>query len=383
MLFVLNVYSKPSLQHRFRELFRKARAVAGDGPLLVAGDFNAPHAAWGYARETPKGRRLWEDSADQRLELIANPADPTRRGNSACVDTLPDLAFVANIANAQWHNMQEDLGSDHSIIEIQIDTGQHTRVCHFESAGKARGRRLRLVEWDAFRKTRKERERRDRPITNIDEWTETLRADVDAATHEVPPEANLQVIDSRLLHMWEAKQALLKRWKCQRHNRTLRRRIAKLDRDTEEHAFQVCRAQWEETCNGLETQMRGASAWRLFRHLLDPEETKTAQGHKIRRLVRDFGCTPDEFLEAVRERYFRTGERLQHAMYDGDDNEKLDAEFSEAEIRAVLSSLNTRSAPGPDRVTNKTLRNLDDESITRLTAYVNECWREGSLPNAC
>ncbi|KAH7943186.1 hypothetical protein HPB52_006231 [Rhipicephalus sanguineus] len=52
--------------------------------------------------------------------------------------------------------------------------------------------------------------------------------------------------------MWEAKQALLKRWKRQRHNRTLRRRIAKLDRDTEEHAFQVCRAQWEETCNGLE-----------------------------------------------------------------------------------------------------------------------------------
>ncbi|KAM7295667.1 hypothetical protein ISCGN_025164 [Ixodes scapularis] len=57
-LFVLNVYSKPSMQHRFGELFRKARAVAGDGPLLIAGDFNAPHAAWGYGRETLKGKRL-------------------------------------------------------------------------------------------------------------------------------------------------------------------------------------------------------------------------------------------------------------------------------------------------------------------------------------
>ncbi|KAM7301181.1 uncharacterized protein ISCGN_016721 [Ixodes scapularis] len=81
--FVLNVYSKPSLQHRFGELFRRARAVAGDGPLLIAGDFNAPHAAWGYGRETPKGKRLWEDSQDQGLEFIVNPADPTRRGNSA------------------------------------------------------------------------------------------------------------------------------------------------------------------------------------------------------------------------------------------------------------------------------------------------------------
>lgn len=90
-LFVLNVYSKPSMQHRFGELFRRARAVAGDGPLLIAGDFNAPHAAWGYGRETLKGKRLWEDSQDQGLEFIANPSDPTRRGNSACADTLPDL----------------------------------------------------------------------------------------------------------------------------------------------------------------------------------------------------------------------------------------------------------------------------------------------------
>ncbi|KAM7301182.1 uncharacterized protein ISCGN_016722 [Ixodes scapularis] len=249
--FVLNVYSKPSLQHRFGELFRRARAVAGDGPLLIAGDFNAPHAAWGYGRETPKGKRLWEDSQDQGLEFIVNPADPTRRGNSACVDTLPDLAFVANVAAAQWQNAQEDLGSDHSLIEIRIDTGQHGRRSSSDGDGnrKARGRRLRIVEWDAFCKTRKERERGDGPITNIDVWTETLRRDVDAATREVPPEANLEVIDSRLLHIWGAKRALLDRWRRQRDNRTLGRRIAKLDRDIEEHVFQVCGAQWEETCN--------------------------------------------------------------------------------------------------------------------------------------
>ncbi|KAG0410944.1 hypothetical protein HPB47_011919 [Ixodes persulcatus] len=192
--------------------------------------------------------------------------------------------------------------------------GQHGRGSRSVGDGdrKARGRRLRIVEWDAFRKTREERERGDGPITNIDEWTETLRRDVDAATREVPPEANLEMIDSRLLHMWEAKRALLERWRHQRHNRTLRRRIAKLDRDIEEHAFQVCRAQWEETCNGLETQLSSASAWRLFRHLLDPDETRTTQGHKIRRLVLDFGGTPDDFLEAVRERYFRGGETVLH-----------------------------------------------------------------------
>lgn len=375
-LFVLNVYSKPTLQHRFGELLRRASTAANGAPLLVAGDFNAPHGAWGYTRETLKGKHLWEDSQDQRLELIANPADPTRRGNSVSADTLPDLAFVSNVTAVSWQNTQEDLGSDHSLIEITVDTGPSVRGTYSEGTG----RRLKLVQWDAFRKKRAEGGRGDEPITDIDEWTATLNRDVDAVTCHIPPEAKLEVIDSRLLHMWEAKQALLKRWKRQRHNRALRKRIAQLDREIEEHAFQVCRAQWEDLCNGLERQMRGASAWRLFRHLLDPEDTRAAQSHKTRRLVTDH--KGDDLLGAIRDRYFKSAESVQHPDYNGVANEQLDAEFSEAEIRNVLFELNTRSAPGLDRVSNKALRNLDDESISRFVSYINECWQRGSLPEA-
>ncbi|KAH6946086.1 hypothetical protein HPB50_011599 [Hyalomma asiaticum] len=164
-LFILNVYSKPTLQHRFGELLRRASAAANGEPLLVAVDFNAPHGAWGYTRETPKGKRLWEDSQDQRLELIANPADPTRRGNSVSADTLPDLAFVSNVTVASWQNTQEDLGSDHSLIEIAVDTGPS--ICGTHSEGK--GRKLKIVQWDAFRKKRAEGGRGDEPITDIDE----------------------------------------------------------------------------------------------------------------------------------------------------------------------------------------------------------------------
>ncbi|KAH7939170.1 hypothetical protein HPB52_008040 [Rhipicephalus sanguineus] len=299
-LFVLNVYSKPSLQHRFGDLLRRASTAANGAPLLVAGDFNAPHGAWGYTRETLKAKHLWEDSQDQRLELIANPADPTRGGNSVSADTLPDLAFVSNVTAVSWQNTQEDVGSDHSLIEITVDTGASVRGTYSEGTG----RRLKLVQWDAFRKKRAEGGRGDEPIADIDEWTATLNRDVDAVTCHIPPEAKLEVIDSRLLHMWEAKQALLKRWKRQRHNRALRKRIAQLDREIQEHAFQVCSAQWEDLCNGLERQMRGASAWYLLRHLLDPEDTRAAQSHQTRRLVTDH--KGDDLLGAIRDRYFNT-----------------------------------------------------------------------------
>lgn len=102
------MYSRPKGKHRFSTLLRKAREAAGDGPLLIAGDFNAPHAAWGYGHETPKGRRLWEDAQNEGLELVADPSAPTRRGNSVCADTSPDHTFTKNIAAARWDNTQED-----------------------------------------------------------------------------------------------------------------------------------------------------------------------------------------------------------------------------------------------------------------------------------
>lgn len=46
-----------------------------------------------------------------------------------------------------------------------------------------------------------------------------------------------------------------------------------------------------------------------------------------------------------------------------------------------MALLRTRSAPGPDEVTNKMLRNLDDDSVTALTAYFNKCRTVGSLPS--
>ncbi|KAH7961664.1 hypothetical protein HPB52_011175 [Rhipicephalus sanguineus] len=187
-LFVLNVYSKPTLQHRFGELLRRASTAANGAPLLVAGDFNAPHGAWGYTHETLKDKHLREDSQDQRLELIANPADPTRRGNSVSADTLPDLAFVSNVTAVSWQNTQEDLGSDHSLIEITVDTGTSVRGTYSEGTG----RKLKLVQWDAFRKKRAEGGRGDEPITDIDEWTAMLNRDVDAVTCHIPPEAKLE-----------------------------------------------------------------------------------------------------------------------------------------------------------------------------------------------
>ncbi|KAM7289972.1 hypothetical protein ISCGN_030100 [Ixodes scapularis] len=60
----------------------------------------------------------------------------------------------------------------------------------------------------------------------------------------------------------------------------------------------------------------------------------------------------------------------------------MDREIAEAEVRSAISKLKPNSAPGPDGITNRTLRNLDDSSITDITDYINTCWREGRIPES-
>lgn len=92
--------------------------------------------AWGYKFESPKGRNLWLDAQQEGLTLVTDPSTPTRRGNSVCVDTTPDLTFTKNISDTQWINTQQDLGSDHSIIEITVRAGPR----------KHKGKKLKIVD---------------------------------------------------------------------------------------------------------------------------------------------------------------------------------------------------------------------------------------------
>ncbi|KAH9371524.1 hypothetical protein HPB48_017176 [Haemaphysalis longicornis] len=70
-----------------------------------------------------------------------------------------------------------------------------------------------------------------------------------------------------------------------------------------------------------------------------------------------------ELLEAVRDIYLPPTPKSQLPPYSGLANLELDRDITEAEVRAALTKLRSNSAPGPDEITNKALRNLDDKSI--------------------
>lgn len=205
-------------KHKFKNLFQKTLRLAGENPVVIGGDFNAPHTTWGYLYTRAKGRDLWNDSQELGLTLVTDPATPTRVGTALNRDTTPDLTFTKNIEKATWHNTLEDLGSDHRILELHVREGPN----------RPKERQIKLVDWELFRRTREKTHQRS--IADIEQWTKELSDDVKAATKIAPPESNLDKCDSRLLHMWEAKQSLQNRLSGQKHNRKLRKRIALLNK---------------------------------------------------------------------------------------------------------------------------------------------------------
>lgn len=85
-------------------------------------------------------------------------------------------------------------------------------------------------------------------------------------------------------------------------------------------------------------------------------------------------------LKRLAQKYLLLGtvaDGVAYSVYKEMPNSVLDEPFMVGEIRRVLHDLNGRSAPGPGHITNKALRNLEDESTNFLTDEINRIWKEG------
>lgn len=103
----------------------------------------------------------------------------------------------------------------------------------------------------------------------------------------------------------------------QRHNRTLRKKIAELNREIEEHAQHLCRQKWEETCNDMDNQLGLAKTWNLLRYLLNPEETKTAHRQNINKIIHAYKGTEQDLLKEVAVKYISQAKPIAHPNYTG------------------------------------------------------------------
>ncbi|XP_037503053.1 uncharacterized protein LOC119377819 [Rhipicephalus sanguineus] len=338
-------------------------------PLIVAGDFNAPHSTWGYVRDSPKGTSICKAIQDFNLMLLTDCGFPTCLGNSVTRPSTPDLSLVAYGGKSSWRNMGEDLGSDHFIIETTLHAQCKTI------------RIQRIIDWDLFRSSRRDKG----PPKDYEDWIETLFSDVAASTKEIELEDDFfPTIDSHLAHLFEAKKALKERWLKNKLNRSLRKRIAKINAEIASYSNVLEQKHWVEMCDKVDGQMRVGGKWNLLKHLLKPTDTRAAQRSAIEILLHRALTlrSKDSIMTDLARIHLPpdTTSSTPPPGYAGSDSDDLDKDIAEWEVKSALHKLNSTSAPGADRVTNRVLRNLDDDSVTFLTDLFNKHWKNGSYP---
>lgn len=303
--------------------------------------------------------------------LITDPKQPMRLSLSSTQrDTTPDLTFIKNATDITWRNTGDDLGSDHYILEIEILGGGGRTLEH------------KWTDWDLFRQHRRERSGMT-DINDLDEWTATIKADVCGATKTIETHDDIPCIDSKLAHLLEAKKSIKARWKKQRWNHKLRKTVTSLNKAIAQHCALLCRQQWHEICNRIDGQLHQSKAWSLSRHLLDDTKTKSYQHDRMARIIykAETELGRDELIKRIGAKYLPDHNTETHPAYSGAPNDHLDRDITKAEVELAVRELNTRSAAGPDGISNKALRNLDDASLGALTRYYNEWWRSGRLPH--
>lgn len=208
-------------------------------------------------------------------------------------------------------------------------------------------------------------------IDDIEEWTRDITAAVENASTEIDTSDSIPTMDPHLAHMIEARQSLQRRWKRNRTNRNLRKRIARLGREIEAYSQQLCRQQWHAICKEADGQLHASRTWKLLRHLRDETQSKSFQRHRLGQILHS--AIKHRGEQGVRDylnnKYLPKAAQSTHPGYAGADNPELDVDIEESEVRRAIQELNCKSAAGPDRVHNKTLRNLSDEAISALTDY--------------
>lgn len=153
------------------------------------------------------------------------------------------------------------------------------------------------------------------------------------------------VVDPHLVHMWEGRRSLTKRWKRQRLNRKLRARIEQLTEQANEYARQLQANNWIQFCDSLRGTLSTTKTWAILRSMLDPYNTKTVTTRALRTLVGEFKGDDASLIQTLADRYIGTGgDNIDKREYKGMDNPKLDAPITKQEVYAAALALKRNSA---------------------------------------
>lgn len=356
-------------------------------PTIVAGDWNCKHTGWNSTHICPNGRRLFDD-AERRGYVVLGPETPTHYPhNPAHLPDVIDLAVAqGSLSTPTLEVLDEHTGSDHQPV-LLILPDQPTRTLLRPPRSKH--------DWEAFGRYMVDNTPM-RPVSTpadvdllADEFTSVTQQALQHATVAAPTRGAAPATPPHILKMLAEKRRLRKQWQGTRCP-AMKSRLNALAEKISVALETVATESWQRTIdsagedwNGIHRLCRQLSGKPApVRPLLASDGTPRYRAEDRAEIFAE--CLesqfrpnpgPDQHAEEVAQhlaQYFST-------PIAPDEDPIV---FSPGQVQRAVLKTKLRKAPGPDAISNESLRHLPPRSIAAVTRLFNGIMRTGHFPTS-
>lgn len=146
-LLIISIYRPPSVNvgiKKWEKLIYNLEKLTNDYAIILSGDLNVQHTAWGSSRPNPAGISLSNLIAKSTLVYL-NDGSGTRISANSDHISAPDLTVTSSMMAefCSWSVLEDPMGSDHFPICIELTDRRLS-----EDANKVERAKLILTNFD-------------------------------------------------------------------------------------------------------------------------------------------------------------------------------------------------------------------------------------------
>jgi hypothetical protein len=357
---------------------------------IIAGDLNSKNTSWNSHVTNTSGRTL-QSYLDLRLDTsVAAPTSPTHYPDNP--NHRPDVLDIALLKtgrlNYQITNFPADLSSDHSPILLDL----------FHNASLiAPPKPSHITDWEKFANIMNSTHLPSPNLSSpqsiekaISHLTKTISNAVSNCTSLFSPPNPKQDLPQNILHEISRKRRLRAKWQRTR-DPIIKTRLNAQNLHVRNLLASHHENEWFNTLGSLQSDPFGRSNFfKINRGLLRKPPPSNPLLSNNNSLIYDPIGKAELFADTMHDQfkspdYFLPFDTHIHNTlnnHNSSSNHQKSIFFSPGEVQETIRKLKSRSAPGPDSISNTALKHCNKHIILHICRILNGCARLEFFPDS-
>lgn len=354
-------------------------------PHIAAGDLNSKHRNWNSTYSDENGKKLLQYTINKQIN-IHGPTEHTHyatNGSSNVIDICLTKNYTGNITLQTLH----ELPSDH--LPVQINIGNNPpEEDHITKS---------LINWPHFRFLMQESTLTIKQIQSTEEL-ESAITNLTDEIHQAEERAKITITtpaytDTRFPHhiklLIREKNRLLRRAR-ETGDPNIKRDANRKTQQIKNELKLYYREDWQKTIEA--TAQDNNKIYKICRKLKIKEETKTPP-----LIENDTTYSTEEekasiFADTMEAQFqlnkTNNNNQIWEAHVDMEVSRRLHNDTEDPirntnikEVTEIIKQTNKKKAPGPDKITNNHLKNLQKRQLEAITNIANAVLKLRTFPN--